>query len=212
MSVVTSTVNLIRSRALNHRKFQEYLKEIDAEYGDVIYHTEVRWLSRGNVLQRFVALKTEIQDFLRKEGKIISEFDNEDWLCDLAFLTDVTFHLNILNKNLQGKDQLITDMFFAVVGFKNKLKLFNLQMKEGNLSHFPTCQSLFPKNEKIRKSKFVQFGSCLEQLITEFDRRFSDLQEEQASLTFSSILFWFMQNIMPQAFNWKSLTFSPPHF
>ncbi|KAL7882960.1 hypothetical protein SRHO_G00006180 [Serrasalmus rhombeus] len=51
MKVVVPCVNLIKANALNHRQFQELLSELDAAYGDVLYHTEVRWLSRGRVLK-----------------------------------------------------------------------------------------------------------------------------------------------------------------
>jgi hypothetical protein len=44
MNIVVSTVNFIRRSALNHRQFQQFLLEIEAEYGDVFYHTEIRWL------------------------------------------------------------------------------------------------------------------------------------------------------------------------
>jgi len=50
MKVVVSVVNFIRSHGLNHRQFQSSLSEIDARYGDVLHHTEVRWLSRGMVM------------------------------------------------------------------------------------------------------------------------------------------------------------------
>jgi hypothetical protein len=53
MDVVIKTVNIIRSRGLFHRQFKEYLKEIDSYYGDVIYFSNVRWLSRGKCLERF---------------------------------------------------------------------------------------------------------------------------------------------------------------
>ena len=53
MEVVVKTVNVIRARGLFHREFQEFLSELDAGYGDEVYHSAVRWLSRGNVLKRF---------------------------------------------------------------------------------------------------------------------------------------------------------------
>ena len=53
MKVVVKTVNVIRARGLFHREFKEFLSELDAEYGDVVYHSVVRWLSRGNVLKSF---------------------------------------------------------------------------------------------------------------------------------------------------------------
>ena len=69
MSVVVSVVNYLRARALKHRTFRAFLEEVDAEYKDLVYHTEVRWLSRGRVLQRFVALKEEVLQFLKNEPK-----------------------------------------------------------------------------------------------------------------------------------------------
>ena len=47
MKVVVKTVNFIRSRSLNHRQFQELLDDLDSQFGDVVYYSEIRWLSRG---------------------------------------------------------------------------------------------------------------------------------------------------------------------
>ena len=51
MKVVFSTVNFIRANALNHHQFKSFLGESDAEFKDMLYHTDVRWLSRGKVLR-----------------------------------------------------------------------------------------------------------------------------------------------------------------
>ena len=51
MDVVVKTVNLILSRGLNHRQFQQFLLETQAEFGDLTYFCNVRWLSRGKMLQ-----------------------------------------------------------------------------------------------------------------------------------------------------------------
>lgn len=53
MKPVIKAINYIRSTALCHRQFQQFLLDMNAEYGDVVYHTDVRWLSRGSALQRF---------------------------------------------------------------------------------------------------------------------------------------------------------------
>ena len=42
MDVVVKTVIFIRARALNHRQFQALLQEANAEYGDLLYYSEVR--------------------------------------------------------------------------------------------------------------------------------------------------------------------------
>ena len=69
MEVVVKTVNKIRSRGLNHRQFQEFLKDAKSEYCDIIYHCDVRWLSRGKVLKRFFDLHVEINTLLAEKGK-----------------------------------------------------------------------------------------------------------------------------------------------
>ncbi len=47
---------------------------------------------------------------------------------DLAFLVDITGHLNDLNKTLQDKNNLITDMYREITAFKEKLKLWIVQV------------------------------------------------------------------------------------
>ncbi|KAL3831818.1 hypothetical protein ACJMK2_023520 [Sinanodonta woodiana] len=68
MSDVVKYINHIRSRGLKHRQLCAFLKEIESAYEDVIYFTEVRWLSRGNVLKRFIELRAEIKAFMEKDG------------------------------------------------------------------------------------------------------------------------------------------------
>jgi hypothetical protein len=41
MNIVVSTVNFVRSRSLNHRQFRELLNYTEADYGDVIYRSEI---------------------------------------------------------------------------------------------------------------------------------------------------------------------------
>lgn len=38
---------------LNHSKFWVFLLEIDVQYVDVIYHTDVHWHGHGTVLEKF---------------------------------------------------------------------------------------------------------------------------------------------------------------
>ena len=62
--MVLKTVNPILSHGLNHRQFQQFLLETQAEFEDLTYFCNVRWLSRGKMLQRFYALREEIATFL----------------------------------------------------------------------------------------------------------------------------------------------------
>lgn len=54
MDTVTRTVNFILAHALKHRQFRSLVEEFESAYPDLAMHAEVRWLSRGNVLDRFM--------------------------------------------------------------------------------------------------------------------------------------------------------------
>lgn len=63
-------------------------------------------LSRGKFLARFCKLLPEVKEFLRQsEDAVYAQLGDEQWLMDLAFLTELTGILNALNLELQGKKQ-----------------------------------------------------------------------------------------------------------
>ena len=117
MELVIHSVNFIRSRGLNHRQFKQLLEGCGSEAEDVIYFSQVRWLSRAATLKRFWILLPEIVLFLKIKGKDTSLLENIDCLNDLAFLIDMTQMLMELNLKLQGKDQLISKLFENVETF-----------------------------------------------------------------------------------------------
>ena len=117
LKTVCKTVNFIRSRGLYHRQFAQLLQDVDSEFEGLPYYTEVRWLSCHNVLKRFYLLLEEIILFLEMKGEDVFLFKDLSWVQDLAFLVDITGHLNDLNIKLQGRDQLITHMFDTLASF-----------------------------------------------------------------------------------------------
>ena len=173
MNVVIKTVNFIRSRGLNHRQFQEFLNDLDSEFGDVVYYSEVRWLSRGKMLKRVFDLKDEIQTFMELKGHPIPEFLDDEWLSDFAFLIDITSHLNELNARLQGKGQLISKMFDHVNAFQVKLRLWESQFKVKNYVHFPTISM----HKVTDTEKYVKLISYLRE---EFNNRFQDFRKNNS--------------------------------
>ena len=69
MSLVIKDVNFILSRCLNHKPFREMLKEIDSEYGDLLYFWEVRWLSKAAMLQHVYQLRPRYQIHCQKRKR-----------------------------------------------------------------------------------------------------------------------------------------------
>lgn len=62
MDTVVKVVNYIAGRSsLTHRQFKSFLQEMESAYSDIPLHSNIRWLSRGKVLSRFVECLGEIR-------------------------------------------------------------------------------------------------------------------------------------------------------
>ena len=97
-SIVTKVVNLISAQALHKREFTllGLLRKVNSVY-DGLYNN-VRWLSRGKVLERFVECINEIKLFLSmKNNKDFLKLDHVAWLSCLMFFADLSIHLRKLN-------------------------------------------------------------------------------------------------------------------
>lgn len=77
MMVSVKTVNFVRSNRLNYIEFQTFLNETEAECGDVTYFSHVRWLSRGNMLEKSFELREAIGEFMAGKGKLVPTFGDE---------------------------------------------------------------------------------------------------------------------------------------
>ena len=167
MDVVVKTVNFIRARGLNHRQFVSFVADLETEYGELLYHTEIRWLSRGKVLQRFFELRQEIALFMAMKDREVPQLNDPMFLSDLAFLTDITQHLNALNTQMQGAKQLVNVMFDRIKAFRCKLTLWANQLADGNLAHFCFLQRVTVKPERLQ-----DYADILSKLLESFSRRF----------------------------------------
>ncbi|QQP50023.1 Uncharacterized protein FKW44_010878 [Caligus rogercresseyi] len=81
---------------------------MNAEHYDLLLHNDVRWLSKGNALQRFCDLQEEITVFLRN-SKHRKAHIHLNRMSDDAFVSDVCFfkrhikHLSDLNNITRPK-------------------------------------------------------------------------------------------------------------
>ncbi|CAB4066425.1 unnamed protein product [Lepeophtheirus salmonis] len=121
-SVAVKTVKYIRSRGLNHREFQEFLRHLESQAEDVIYFTELK-------------------------QKKVQELCDPLWRMDLAFLNDISQKLSQISVKLQGQNNLVHDLFKHLRTFERDSQLY-----EQKVDHFPTFKSVFYDNNEILDS------------------------------------------------------------
>ena len=169
MSMVIKVVNYVKSSALNTRLFSKLCKDMDADHSALLYHTQVRWLSKGNMLSRIFKLREEVKLFLLAKQKhdLLLAFGGDGFFTHLACLADIFEALNQLHKKLQGPGTNIIVHSDAINAFVVKLNLwrqraknnfasfrrlteitgdhFNQNLKEDIISHFRNLQDEFER-------------------------------------------------------------------
>ncbi|KAK7896668.1 hypothetical protein WMY93_021993 [Mugilogobius chulae] len=178
MNLVIEMVNKIIAKALNHRQFRALLDEVDSEYSDLLLHNKVRWLSRGDVLRRFVACLEHVKTFLKSKNLKYPQLEDTEWLEKLHFMVDLTSHLNALNRNLQGRGNTALQMLEAVLSFERKLTVLGRDIQRGTLSHFPSLRAFREaQHDHTLNSDYLQ-GAIVD-MQTAFGSRFSEFRKEK---------------------------------
>ncbi|XP_029656889.1 general transcription factor II-I repeat domain-containing protein 2-like [Octopus sinensis] len=177
---VIRIINFVRGSSLNHRQFKVLLDDFGSEYFDLPYYTAVRWLSCGNVLNRFYKLRSEIDIFLTSKNNYYPELSDLAWLSKLSFLVDVTTHMNELNLKLQGKENLICDFYRIIKAFRQKLMLFESQLGVRQFSHFSCFKSFCEANCNEIDITF-QIG-IIKELKHHFLHKFSELDKIESDI------------------------------
>ena len=62
-------INYIKATDLNTRLFKKLCQDMGAEYKSLLFHTSVRWLSKGDMLIRLVRLLPEVIEFIEIQNK-----------------------------------------------------------------------------------------------------------------------------------------------
>ena len=80
-------VEFIKAGALNSRFFKKLFMDLDSEHLVLLYHTQTRWLSKGNVIRRFFELKDELKEFCQLKNKMMyySLLEDKEWILSLAY-------------------------------------------------------------------------------------------------------------------------------
>ncbi|XP_078533866.1 zinc finger BED domain-containing protein 5-like [Lissotriton helveticus] len=141
-------VNFIKTHPSRACLFANLCAEMGAEHDGLLFHTEVRWLSRGKVLSRIFELRNEVRQFLLCLDPCKAEqLCNPRWLVLLAYLADIFEKLNSLNLSLQGADMTSFTMNKRITAFKKKLELWRRLVEDDLFEQFPCLVDALAETE-----------------------------------------------------------------
>ena len=123
----------------------------------------------------FYLLRNEIGQFMDMQGNPVVELSDNRWLCDLAFMVDISKHFSKLNIKLHGPNQLLNSMFAKVKSFETKLQLWKVQLQNNNTTHFPFLQ-------EQKQSTTAKYALECAKIFQTFSERFQDMKSKQMEL------------------------------
>ena len=174
MSVVIKVVNYVKSSALNTRLFSKLCKDMDADHTALLYQTQVRWLSKGNILSRIFELR-EVKLFLvaKQKHDLLLAFGGDGFSTYLAYLADIFEALNQLNKKLQGPGTNTIVHSDAINAFVVKLNLWRQRAKNNDFASFHRLTVI--TGDDFNKNLKEDIISHLRNLQDEFEQYFPEI-------------------------------------
>jgi len=140
----------------------------------VTLYTSVKFVGLAKV--RFCNIFYHYKVSLIEKEQPVSCFEDPSLVSDLAFLIDISGHVNDLNSKLQGS-QLISELY-NILAFRMKLSLSHSQLLSNNTCHFSNCHKILHQN-KTNSDQYVRTHTeQLQQLSTD---RFVDVWTEDCS-------------------------------
>ena len=149
---------------------------MEAEHTQLLLHTEVRWLSRGRILNRLLKLRTEVGMFCKEHNSPYSElFESVGWLAKLCYLAEIFDKLDEVNVGLQGKGTNILILHDKISGFLKKTDLWKKTCQKADFTCFPQLQKfIFTEKVEIEMIK-AMIDDHLTSLCQNFHQYFSNI-------------------------------------
>ena len=108
LSQSVKIINYIKNSALNTRLLKALCDEMGSDHKNLLFHSEIHWLSRCEVLKRLYELRKEVELFLIDKKIYLSHyFQEKECVARLAYFSDIFSYINELNLKIQGPDTTI---------------------------------------------------------------------------------------------------------
>ena len=129
-------INYIKTNAKAERLFHKFCEANYANHMRLLLQTEVRWLSKGTCLKRFMEVFEPLSEFLTDKSEMILLIAT-DGKAYLSYLTDIFEKLCYLNKQLQGANATLCDAKAKIFGFVTFLGLSRSKILSKSNNQFP---------------------------------------------------------------------------
>jgi len=94
---------IILNQCFKHKAVETLCVEMGSDHQSLLFHSEVRYLSRGEILKWLYEIRKEVQLFLiDKKSDLSHYFQDKKWVARLAYLSDIFSYINKLNLKLQS--------------------------------------------------------------------------------------------------------------
>ena len=173
MKGVIKVINFIKAHPKTEGLFKVCCQDMDQDYVRLVLHTQVRLLSKGNCLGRFVALYDTVLEF-ESEREVFQFLKSNDTKALICYLADVYGKLNGLNTVLQCAQKTLMDCKTKICAFITELT-WRSQIARHNICQFPHLGQCEPSDKALR----IITGH-LAKLSQELNGRYTDLK----SMTF----------------------------
>ena len=137
------------------------------------FHTEVRWLSRGNMTRRVFELRRDLLIFFKeKNHEFKDDLENDEFISWLAYLSHIFQIFNHINLSFQGSNSNITVFISKLEAFIRKLDVWTKNVESKQFGMFQLLTAL-PVDPIAKLSQ--EIDEHLKLLRTEMMHYFPDL-------------------------------------
>ncbi|KAK2727079.1 general transcription factor II-I repeat domain-containing protein 2-like [Artemia franciscana] len=141
---------------------------MEKRLGRIVLYTEVRWLSKGNCLNRFIAIWDSIVSFLADTQLGAKLLANK---CDVFYLSDLFEKFNSLQKQLQENNSDLICSKSNIATFLRKLQLHKNNIRRRAFEQFPCLACV---NSDLQDEDLALYCEYLENVHEDMQTRVGD--------------------------------------